>query len=63
VQSLYAVINDRGVRQLFSPIMSKLLVPPRSHVFLWLLTNDKILTRDNLSKRKHLDDLNMPFLF
>jgi hypothetical protein len=52
VQSLYAVINDIGVKQVFSPIMWKILVPPRIHVFLWLLSNDKILMRDNLSKEK-----------
>jgi hypothetical protein len=34
---------------------------PRIHVFLWLLTNDKILTRDNLSKRKKLNDLTCLF--
>jgi hypothetical protein len=25
-------------------------------VFLWLLSNNKLLTRDNLNKRKHLLD-------
>jgi hypothetical protein len=52
VQSLYVVINDRGVKQVFSPVMWKILIPPRIHVFLWLLSNDKIPTRDNLSKEK-----------
>jgi hypothetical protein len=28
----------------------------RLHVFLWLWANNKILTRDNLAKRQHLDD-------
>jgi hypothetical protein len=32
LQSLYAVINDRGVKQVFSPVMWKILVPPRIHV-------------------------------
>jgi hypothetical protein len=61
VQSLYVVINDRGIKQVFSPVMWKILVPLRIHVFLWLLTNDKILTRDNLSKRKKLNDLTCLF--
>jgi hypothetical protein len=26
-------------------------------VFLWILSNNKLLTRDNLSKRKHLLDI------
>jgi hypothetical protein len=52
VRSLYVVINDRGVKQVFSPVMWKILIPPRIHVFLWLLSNDKIPTRDNLSKEK-----------
>jgi hypothetical protein len=29
---------------------------PRLHIFLWLLANNKILTRDNLAKRKRIDD-------
>jgi hypothetical protein len=31
-------------------------VPSRLHVFLWLLVNNKVLTRDNLAKRKMVDD-------
>jgi hypothetical protein len=57
VQSLYAVVNDRGVRQVFTPVVWKIKVPPRIHVFLWLVANNKVLTRDNLAKRKSLDDL------
>jgi hypothetical protein len=54
--SLHSVINDRGVRQVYTPVVSKIHVPPRIHVFLWLLANNKILTRDNLAKRKEVDD-------
>jgi hypothetical protein len=32
VQSLYAVINDRGVRQVFT-LMWNVLVPPKIHIF------------------------------
>jgi hypothetical protein len=49
-------VNDRGVRQVFTPVMWKIPVPPRLHIFLWLLANNKVLTRDNLAKRRHLDD-------
>jgi hypothetical protein len=31
-------------------------VPPRIHIFLWLLANNKVLTRDNLAKRRNVDD-------
>jgi hypothetical protein len=34
VQSLYAVINDRGIKQIYTPVMWKIHVPPRIHVFL-----------------------------
>ena len=34
----------------------KLIVPPRVHIFLWLMSKGKLLTRDNLVKRKHLND-------
>jgi hypothetical protein len=56
VQSLYAVIDDRGVKQIYTLLMWKIHVPPRIHVFLWLLVNNKILTMDNLAKRKDVDD-------
>jgi hypothetical protein len=51
VQSLYAIVNDTGVIQVFTLVMWKIHVPPRLHIFLWLLANNKILTRDNLAKR------------
>jgi hypothetical protein len=56
IQSLYAVINDRGIKQVYTPVVWKILVPPRLHIFLWLLSNNKVLTRDNLAKRQQVDD-------
>jgi hypothetical protein len=56
VQSLYDVVNDRGIRQAYTLVMWKIEVPPRLHIFLWLLANDKILTRNNLAKRRHVED-------
>jgi hypothetical protein len=32
------------------------MIPPRIHFFLWLLSNNKLLTRDNLEKRRNLDN-------
>jgi hypothetical protein len=37
-------------------MMWKLSIPFRLHIFLWLLANNKTLTRDNLVKRRKLDD-------
>ena len=54
--SLYAIINFRGVKRIFTPAVWKIVVPPRIHIFLWLLLNNKIMTRDNLKKR----NLNKP---
>uniref|UniRef100_A0A0A9DU72 Reverse transcriptase zinc-binding domain-containing protein n=1 Tax=Arundo donax TaxID=35708 RepID=A0A0A9DU72_ARUDO len=31
-------------------------IPSRVHIFLWLLTKNKILTRDNLSKCRNVED-------
>lgn len=49
--SLYTVINFRGVTPVFLPAVWKITVPPRVHVFLWLLFYNKLMTRDNLLKR------------
>ena len=56
VQSLYAVINFNGIKPVHSPAVWGLKIPPRVQVFLWLLSNNKLLTRDNLSKRKNIAD-------
>jgi hypothetical protein len=36
--------------------MWKIRVPPRLHIFVLLLPNNKTLTRDNLAKRQQVDD-------
>jgi hypothetical protein len=61
VRSFYAVVNDRGVVPVHTPAIWQLDVLPRLHVFLWLLANDKLLTRNNLAKRRHVDDLTCLF--
>jgi hypothetical protein len=60
-QSLYRVINFRGVSPVFVPAVWKLRVPPRIHFFLWLLSNDKLLTRNNLEKRRKVEDVTCLF--
>ncbi|WVZ84784.1 hypothetical protein U9M48_031773, partial [Paspalum notatum var. saurae] len=47
-QSLYKVINFRGIRQL--------KIAPRVHFFLWLLIHDRVLTRANLAKRREVEN-------
>ena len=39
-----------------SPLVFWGFVFPRVHIFLWLLSNNKILTRMNLAKRQHVED-------
>jgi hypothetical protein len=55
------VFNDRGIKQFYTPMVWKINVPSMIHIFLWLLTNNKTLTRDNLAKKKNLDDLTCVF--
>jgi len=55
-QSLYKVINFRGVT-IHVPAVWNLKVPPRVHFFLWLFfSKNKVLTRDNLSLRRKVND-------
>ena len=56
VQSLYVVINNHGVKPVFVHAVWKLKIPPRVQIFLWLLSKNKLLTRDNLAKRRNVDD-------
>jgi hypothetical protein len=56
VQSLYAIVNHRGVVPIFIHAVWKLNIPPRVQFFLWLLSNNRVLTRDNLAKRREVND-------
>ena len=56
VQSLYAIVNHRGVVPIFVHVVWKLNIPSRVQFFLLLLSNNKVLTRDNLAKRRELND-------
>lgn len=59
--SLYHVINFRGVQPLFLPAVWKLAMPPKIHVFLWLFSQNKFMTRDNLRKRHIIKPLECVF--
>ena len=61
VRSFYGIINSRGVVPMHTPAVWSLNIPPRIHVFLWLLANNKLLTRDNLAKRRDVEDLSCLF--
>ena len=50
VQAIYKTISFRGITPVFTPSIWTIIVPPRVHIFLWLLASNKILTRDNLAK-------------
>lgn len=50
-KSLYAIINFRGVQPIYLPAVWDLKIPPRIQNFLWLFSQNKIMTRDNLRKR------------
>jgi mannosylglycoprotein endo-beta-mannosidase len=56
VQSLYAMINHRGVTPMYVGAIWKLAIPPWVQFFLWLLANNRTLTCDNLAKRKEVND-------
>jgi hypothetical protein len=56
VQSLYAVVNHRGVVPQFVSSVWKIVIPPRVQFFLWLLSKNRLLTRDNLAKRREVSD-------
>ena len=55
-QSLYRIINFRGVIPVHVSAVWSLKIPPRVHFFLWLLAKNKVLTRDNLSLRRKVED-------
>jgi hypothetical protein len=60
-QALYRIINFRGVKPVHTPAIWEIKIPPRVHFFLWLLTQNKVLTRENVSKRKHVEDCSCLF--
>lgn len=55
-QSLYKIVNFRGILPVYVPAIWHLKIPPRVHFFLWLLSKNKLLTRDNLSLRRKVED-------
>ena len=62
VKSLYKQINLWGVVSAVYDKLWKVLCPQKIRVFLWLGVYNKILTRDNLGKRRQVDDMTRLFL-
>jgi hypothetical protein len=60
-QSLYRVINFRGITTVHVSAVWSLKIPPRVHFFLWLVVNNRALTRDNLAKRRKVENKNCLF--
>jgi hypothetical protein len=56
VQSLYRIINFRGIQPVLVSSIWDIKIPPRVQYFLWLLSKNRLLTRDNLGKRRKVDD-------
>jgi hypothetical protein len=54
--SLYSFINFGGVQPFYIPAVWHLHIPHIVHIFLWLLSHHKLITRDNRKKR----NLNKP---
>jgi hypothetical protein len=54
--SLYRVINSRGVAPVYMHAIWKLFIPLGVQFFLWLVSKNKVMTRDNLGKRREVQD-------
>jgi len=60
-RSTFNIINFRGIKYVHVPALWHIKIPPRVHFFLWQVSNNKILTRDNLAKRRKVEDSNCLF--
>ena len=56
VHSFYHSINDGGVRVPHLEAIWKIRIPGRVRIFSWLLSQNKLLTRDNFAKRRVVRD-------
>jgi hypothetical protein len=56
VQSFYRRVNEGGVHVPHLAAIWKIQIPGCVQVFLWLLAQNQLLTRDNLAKRRVVPD-------
>jgi hypothetical protein len=54
--SMYNVINFRGIMHVYVPAVWKIRVPLGAFFSLWLLSKDRLLIRDNLGKRRSIEE-------
>jgi hypothetical protein len=50
-QSFYSIINFRGVTPVYVRAVWKICVPPKIHLFLWVLSHNRLATVDNLNRK------------
>jgi hypothetical protein len=50
-KSLYAIVNVKGVQPIYLHAVWNLEIPPMIQNFVWLFSQNKILTRDYFRKR------------
>jgi hypothetical protein len=63
VKSMFVVVNFRGVAPVNIHSVWMIKEPPKIHFFLRIIAHNKLLTRDNLGKRQHVDDLTCLFCY
>lgn len=61
VRSIYKLLNFRGVNDNKYAIIWSLSLLPKIRIFLWLLLNNRILTKNNLRKRGWDGDIKCQF--
>lgn len=49
-------INFKGIQPVIVSSIWEIKIPPRVYYFLWLLSKNKLLTRDNLGERRKVED-------
>uniref|UniRef100_A0ACD5TFJ4 Uncharacterized protein n=1 Tax=Avena sativa TaxID=4498 RepID=A0ACD5TFJ4_AVESA len=55
-KTFYRRVNDGGVRMPHLAAIWKIQIPGQVQVFLWLLAQNRLLTRENLAKRRNMSD-------
>jgi zinc-binding in reverse transcriptase len=61
IKSLYTFLCFGGVKTYLSKSVWSLKIPLKHKLFLWMLLNNKILTKDNLCKRNWTGDITCVF--
>jgi hypothetical protein len=62
-RSFYGVINFRGINHVYVPAVWNIIVPPKIHLFLWLLSHNELASVDNLNKKKYEETRVILFLW